>query len=327
MAWSILLYCIVGLPQATSAPAQSRPTALTPEAVSSEMEQIRRGAVRGPDGREMFVKGGSLNITDDMLRAEDPQKALDLFEPYVKDPSSTIRMRACTLLRRTAVLHSTPAVRQRVVATLLDAYVRNPGEVDLELSVFQREADFSPAAKEIIRRLMAGDVRRPINLCGVAQLRDQLPCLGELLIDEAQYGPSWWATQGWRARLARARMGLQEDVQHCIALVESEPNETLRVGHLLAHIAYIRQPEAIRYLQKYLDSDKRFPDQHGGIEGDTRGQPYAYVALRLLWQCLDGFPAGRRIGAESRQEFLQTWPDVEQARRWMHQQTEWHIIR
>jgi len=321
----ILVCCLMGLRVVTSAPAQSRPATLTSEAVSSGMDQIRRGVIRGRDGREVFAERSSWKITDDMLRAEDPQIALNLFEPYVKDSSSTVRRMAYTLLRRTAELHATPPVRQRVVETLLEERIRHPEEVDSALSVFQREADFSPAAKDVIRREMAGDGLRPIDLCGVAQLRDQLPRLGDLLIDETQPTDPGrpiayrWATEGWRARLARARMGVQEDVQRCIALVDSEPDEKLRVKHLLADVAYIRQPEAIRYLQKYLDSDKRFPDDYGVFEGYMRGEAYAHVALRLLRQCLEGFPPGNK--------YVRTWQDVLEAREWMAQQTQWHIIR
>jgi hypothetical protein len=55
---------------------------------------------------------------------------------------------------------------------------------------------------------------------------------------------------------ARARMGVKEDILRCIDLVESHPDEDYRVTWLLHGLSYVRQPEVINYLQKYLNSDK-----------------------------------------------------------------------
>ena len=56
----------------------------------------------------------------------------------------------------------------------------------------------------------------------------KLPQLKEFLIDEEDYDKNskymkiWYYTTAWTARLARARIGVKEDIEKCISLLESE---------------------------------------------------------------------------------------------------------
>lgn len=199
-----------------------------------------------------------------------------------------------------------------------------------------RAEDFSDESKALIRQSLAKErpSRGIVLICGVACMEDQLPILEKMLIDELKHqsevdkqriGLPWYYTTGWSARLARARMGVKEDITKCLQLVETVENLDRRVITLLRDVGYIRQPQAIEHLQKYLESDKRLSP----VSPPVPGNPVASYVLDILIDCLKDFPVARKLGRGYK------WEQIEQARKWMTEQKQklaqekkqWDIIR
>ena len=125
----------------------------------------------------------------------------------------------------------------------------------------------------------------------------------------------WQSSLVWAALRARARMGIKEDIARCIELVGSHPDEDYRVGWLLKELSYVRQPEVVDYLHKYLKSEK-VRESKGP---DTVVGTYAQHAAKALAQMLRGFPGRKDIGGDK--------DTIELRRKWMAEQKQWEIIR
>ncbi|HUT31087.1 MAG TPA: hypothetical protein VMX13_14935 [Sedimentisphaerales bacterium] len=125
----------------------------------------------------------------------------------------------------------------------------------------------------------------------------------------------WQSSLLWAALRARARMGVKEDIARCIELVESHPDEDYRVAWLLEELSYVRQPEIVDYLYRYLKSEK-VRESKGP---DTVVGTYAQHAAKALAQMLRGFPGRKDIGGDKE--------TIELRRKWMAEQKDWDIIR
>jgi hypothetical protein len=111
--------------------------------------------------------------------------------------------------------------------------------------------DFSPASKDVIRGLLAKpDAKNWVALvAGVAGLTDQMPRLRQ--IADVQQG--WGRNLSWAAHLALARLGSKSDIDYCVETVESKELNQRIAG--LDQLSYIRQPEVVPILVKYLNDD------------------------------------------------------------------------
>jgi len=270
-------------------------------------------------------------ISDAELQTVDPQLLLSLLEPYEKDPVWMVRRLAYLYEVRLARLQPRPEVRQEVVKRLIEGLITGRSKQATKWLLSFKAEDFSDATKEMIREALAqADIDKvggapSIWLCGVANMKDQLPRLKKLLINEVAYSsdpnmrhfPKWYYTSGWAARLARARIGVKEDIQKCIELVEKEAESNDRHFMLLHDIGYIRQPAAINYLRQYLESDKRLPSVRAG----TPGEPVSNYVMSILAESLRNYPVKRK---EARNY---TEQEIDRCRKWMSQQTTWQIIR
>lgn len=125
----------------------------------------------------------------------------------------------------------------------------------------------------------------------------------------------WQGTLVWDALRSRAGMGVKEDIIRCVELAESHPDEGYKVTRLLRELSYVRQPEVVNYLQKYLNSDKLEP--YKGY--DVIRKSYAQRAAMALAEMLRGFPGNKHYGGDQE--------TMERCRKWMNEQKEWHIIR
>ncbi|MHC4154350.1 MAG: hypothetical protein ACYST6_05445 [Planctomycetota bacterium] len=215
--------------------------------------------------------------------------------------------------------------------------------------------DFSEASRQAVRdvlvRAMAESRAEPrediILLAGVADLKSELPRLKQFIDEhegrlkqqheqnlaewaqtvekmperrQARFADSllkqyWQNSLVWAALRARARMGVEEDIARCIALVESHADEDYRVAWLLKEVSYVRRPEVVDYLHKYLKSEK-VRESKGR---DTVVGTYAQHAAKGLAQMLRGFPGRKDIGGDKE--------TIELRRKWMREQKEWDIIR
>lgn len=267
-------------------------------------------------------------VSDAQLKVADPQQVLSLLAPYEKDPAWTVRRMAHLYEVRLARLQPTPEVRQEVTKRLVEASIAfsvHP-QANFWLLSFTKK-DFNDESKALIGQALAKEdpYFHHILICGVANMTEQLPRLKQLLIDEVayrndpnnRYSTKWYYTLGWRARLAKARMGIEEDIKKCIELAEAEQDSTERVLRILPQIGYIRQPEAIKYLQRYLESNKRLPR----VKPTAPGMSYSNYVMSILAESLSNYPVKKSESRSYSEE------EIDLCRKWMAKQTKWEIIR
>ena len=266
------------------------------------------------------------NILKEKIRNADPQKLLAFLSNYDKNISYLAQQKVLLYEVEIANLHPSSEIRQEVTHLLITSFFdpnskmsRNAYEFLLSFT----KDDFSANTKKILHNALSK--KEPsgwvIKICGVANMQEELPRLNELTMDEIGYINSkdfikiatpFYLTTGWAARLARARMGVKEDIIKCIKISESvkDPNE--RVLQLLPDIGYIRRPEAIEYLKEYLDGNGRLAP----LDPGRPGIPVSSYALDILAKSLKNFPDVWNGGK-----------DIEFYRKWMSEQKEWQIIR
>jgi hypothetical protein len=270
------------------------------------------------------VKG----LTDQELNTADANDLLRILGAYEDDQAWVVRRLSCWYQYRLAKLQPEPKVREQVVKRLIRASVsKGVKQANKWLLTFTAK-DFNEHSKQLIREALKKEKvnRWHVLLCGVADMKEQLPFLGKLLIDELNHqakeqrgeeGFDWYYTTGWAARLARARMGVQSDIKKCLELEETVEDLDRRVRRLLPDVGYIRQPQAIQYLQRYLESDKRLLP----VKPTVQGELYANRAMRILVGSLRNFPIAKK------ETHSYTLEEIETARKWMREQKPWNIIR
>ena len=273
-----------------------------------------------------------VSIRSDELVKSYGIKLMPSIEQYLKDPSERVRWTACVLLWQLRKHDSTsPAERQHIVYLLVERLNDSSGLVHqaapnrlLDFSA----ADFSEASKNLLKNFLTerlekkAEVRDIVLVVGVANMKTELSVLEGLLIDETQYEKKphagvWYGTTGWAARKARARMGVEKDIHRCIKLVTSEPDPIVRYAILFDDLQYVRQPQIIPVLSKYLHS----PEPSLVVESDSVLLPARYWAVGALAKILQDFPIKKDA------ELLYREEDIEVCRNWMLAQKKWKIIR
>jgi hypothetical protein len=208
-------------------------------------------------------------------------KEIPLVENYRKSGDPRVRYDAYRMVMLSTHRTTNTLEKQRGVEMCLEAF-KDPDEdlrsFPLRLGFLQAR-DFSENAKDIIRREIQKQETPALDLVllvGVADITSELDHLAELKKQDGgvfenlaeKYRPSnlpgvppvacpWGGSVAWAAAKARARMGVKEEIEFCINLVEGFPDEEYRVKSLLRDLSYVRQPEVIVYLRKYLSSDKK----------------------------------------------------------------------
>ena len=272
----------------------------------------------------------AIKITDEQIKAADPNKILEDLLSYEKDQDSRVRSRTHRFIVRVANLHpDNVIVRQEVTKRLVMA------EFDMSDRGAYRmmnltAKDFNNQSKTLIRQALinanlgktGGDPS--VWLCGIANIQEELPQLKEFLIDEEDYDKNskymkkWYYTTAWTARLARARMGVKEDIEKCISLLESEIKKNpYEIHSMLNYLEYIRQPESIKCLESYLNSDLRLPRTNP----DEPGELISNYIIEILIDNLENFPIKKNVLRAYSPE------QIDIARKWMSEQKEWQIIR
>ena len=264
----------------------------------------------------------SINITDEQLKKSNPDKLLLLLANYDKDISLFARQYAFLYEIRIAKLHPTVEIKQKVSERLIKAIVDSDASVigsAYEWLFSLEKEDFNEYAKETIRNSLAKSQPdgRMIKICGIADIKEELPLLEELLIekDNVSYTTKWYYKTSWYARLARARMGIKEDIEECIKLSESVEDLDERVVRIFPDIGYIKQPEIIEYFKKYLESDERMPPLSSIVPGSL----YASRVVHILAETLENFPIKQKDARNYMEE------EIELCRKWILEQKEWQI--
>lgn len=269
-------------------------------------------------------------LSEVQLKQGDPREILALLAPYEKDPTWEVRRLALLYAVRLAEVHPLPSVRQEVVRRLVESAISHSVSDELTWLKKFTASDFDERSKHVVRQALSepedrtgGDVS--VWICGLANMQDQLSRLKELTIDEVQYqaeadkigDKKWYLTTGWVARLARARMGVREEIAKCIQLAEREQDATERVLRILPQIGYIRQREAIEYLRRYLESSDRLP----AVKPTASGEMYASRVMHIFAVSLEGYPVKQKAARNY------TDQEIELCRKWMANKANWNIIR
>ena len=266
------------------------------------------------------------------LEKEDPHHSLALLKNYLTD-EKTEAMQAIQYINRVALLHPKPEVRQEVVEILATHYSDpNISHRCYEYLLRDYQADdFSESSKDIIRQkftkapLSIGS--GPIKLAGVANMKDEIPRLNEIILEDTrnrqQLKPHldkvhWRYTKTWDARLAKARMGLKEDIGYCVSKIKEDIDNNPRFPNLLLNdLGYIRQPESVELLKKYFLSDRKLPPCYETEE------PFASYLMPIMQQNLMGFPELRDI---ERLRYS-TMEEINTCKDWVKNQTAFNIRR
>jgi hypothetical protein len=303
------------------------------------LASIQRGACLGNDVANIESRiAGIMNnhrenrpfkgLTDQELVTADANDLLRILGAYEDDQAWVVRRLSCWYQYRLAQVHPEAMVREEVVRRLVKASVSGSVKQANKWLLTFTANDFNEDSKQLIREALKKEKvnRWHVLLCGVADMKEQLPFLGKLLIDELEHqakeqrgeeGFDWYYTTGWAARLARARMGVESDIKKCLELVDTVEDPDRRVVTLLPDIGYIRQPQAIEYLQKYLESEKRLSP----VKPTVQGELHASRAMHILIASVRDFPVKMMKTRGYRRE------EIEQARKWMREQKPWNIIR
>jgi hypothetical protein len=277
-----------------------------------------------------FLHGGNQNPEDVIaekaaIKRQNPHAEISLSEivgkyegklvvaqavTLTKDPNSpVIRDFGYQLLFASACTYDDLPLQQ----TIINAAVDGLGDKEESIAIFCarqlksfREKDFSVDAKNTLLKQFNERIAKKsyntrtkdiILLIGTANVQSAMEQL-QIAINQVQ-GPlhPFKITSpqshviAFAALLAKARMGDEKALEHCIALVDSETDEDFKVSHLLNYIGYIRQPKAVDYIKRYLYSDKK---QHFAGP-DVIQKPYSQIASEYLGKIIVGFPTQKEV--------------------------------
>lgn len=265
------------------------------------------------------------------LKNIDPNQFLQVLKPYQDDPDWRVRRNAYWQAYRLAKIQKNTEITQVVTERLIKASTSGSlQEANQWLLSFTRD-DFNESARQMLKdNLQSKNLNKfQVLFCGVADIQDVIPELEYLLIDEMGHqqkvkkrddGFDWFYTMGWAARLARARMGIRNDIDKSIQLIEENIDKNNRF--LLLHdLAYIRQVEAIESLKRYFLSDRQLPPTNPDMVGET----WSHYMMPIMDDVLVNFPVKKTDNQKL--DRLYSEDEVETAKKWIKEQKTWNIRR
>lgn len=233
------------------------------------------------------------NISNKSL-LRHPKLSLDMLSRYTEHHNSKVREYAYTYIWQVGYNSDNRNIRNNATSLLVNA-IENSDKF-VRKNLFNRLVtfdvnDFTQPSINMVQSLVEKIELSPefIRVFGILELHNEAMWLESLLIDEKNHTGKWYGKIAWSARLARARMGILDDIKQAINLVDEEQDHVVRVTLLLDDLIYTRQSEAILYVAGYLDSELRLPR----IKENVPGTPYAQYAMDILVRHLPDCPVKR----------------------------------
>ncbi len=286
----------------------------------------------GPDSQPVFLERMMNALRDNAPSRMHPERLVKIYgynivpfaEKYIRDPNTNVRSHAYMIIRSAGMNSRNVLERQGAVDKLFVGLEddRFGGSIASNLLASFQAADYSDAAKKILHdKLVSSPTFRLILLVGAADMKSELPMLKEIVDNETSL-ESWIShSKSHRlaraALMARARMGVKEDIKRCIDLVELHPDEEYRVTTLLEKLSYVRQPEVVEYIGKHCCSTK--------VESGSPRQlkmTYGSRAISALSKMLRNFPH-----PPFEKIFKSETEYVKYHCEWIKKQKTWDIIR
>jgi len=240
------------------------------------------------------VRNGSINAYDYKFNSLNEKRVLIFLKKYESDPDLRVRSRVQILKAKISLQSKDTLVRQMVV----EDFLKDAASENQEISQYSiarlltfKENDFSLSAKNKIPSIFDRIANRDfILICGTAQIKQLVPKLKKIASEFDRTRQDWFSTRAWCASLSLTRMGYTEKLDTLITAVELELNPILRVSRLLKDLAYTKNPDAIKILRKYLESNQKIPD----VMGPGRDLYVNQYAMEYLAQYIDDFPIKER---------------------------------
>jgi hypothetical protein len=261
-----------------------------------------------------------------ILNSIPPLTLVKLAQSYESHPSFMVRINMRWFVSKTLLYLPESNINQKDKYTLFvllvfDDDLGESGSAYTRLSYISRLEHYDDSMKEMIRQGFREHekTRERILLVGLAGLTDLIPDLQKIVDENPDYTKRMdrWVSPQWYAHCALARLGVEESIQHCVDMVESVESVDERLIFHMKHIAYIRQPEGIRLIAKYLNMDSR--EEYVG--DDVMRLKHAERALHFLTTTMDDFPVEIRTPGAYWDERIQI------AREYMADEANWKIIR
>ena len=310
---------------------------------------VYRDAIAGCVALKDMPRANALLETFWQRYSDRGEAIVPVVRTYLDDPEPRIRWEACRILTSHAQ-HTKESVQRQSVLELILAQIDDKDNAILVrrsiLNTFA-QADFSPAAKALLSQKLtmavageyanASQISAIVLSIGAADMKEGIPRIH--LLEKASspralrwegHLPSLLMSRPWL--MARARMGVSEDITRCIELVESCLRDRTKIVKVFDELTYVRQPEVIEYLRDYLDRDVW---EALASDGDPMKFSSAYYVAGHLAKMLHGFPSIHNDEMERR---IRTSPGgitfqeldgiyVQLCRDWMKKQKAWDIIR
>ncbi len=223
-----------------------------------------------------------------------------LLEPYFEDSSFCVQSYSLILAGECAEASSSTLLLQRVIEKRLEkAFVREiSGKITqrIPLPRYENEKLYSKKSIELLEQQINKAVEeyrnnkkpyveetlRDLIVCaGKSREKQLLNLLGKIKKEfgdvfedlDRKYTPTnkhmqnrecpWFNSVAWKAALARARIGSDEDLKFCIDLVDKFPDPEFRSLVLLGDLASIDRPELLEYYYRCLDRNESYVEPWG----------------------------------------------------------------
>jgi len=253
-----------------------------------------------------------------------------LLEPYFEDSSFCVQSYSLILAGECAEASSSTLLLQRVVEKLLEkAFVRETSggmTQRIPLPRYENEELYSKKSIELLEKqihkaveeyrnskdsYIEGTLRDLIVCAGKSRNKQLLNILGKIKREfgyvfedlDRRYTPTnkhmqnrecpWFNSVAWKAALARARIGSDEDLKFCIDLVDKFPDPEFRSLVLLRDLASIDRPELFEYYYQCLDRNESYAEPSGDRVR------YGTAVMSAMLGCIDDDEIRKKVDIKS----------------------------